>query len=334
MIETGTEKMPAKPISADGSGDLEKYDLSVPAQVTSIDNGAVTQETSTHTIGDDDEAMKAMAAYGGQPIHIDEATNRRLLRTIDWHLMPIMCAVYCMNYLDKTTLSYASIMGLKEDLHLQGDDYQWLSSLFYFGYLGWEWPTSRLLQYFPLGKYSATNIIIWGTVLSCFAATSNFSGGVAIRYLLGTFEAAVTPGFALITSQWYTKQEQGLRTAIWFSCNGLAQIFGGLIAYGIAKGTSEHGSSIEPWKIVFLLWGLTTVCLGAIFLFIIPDNQLNARWLSKEDRILAIERVRVNQQGIGNKHFKWYQVKEAITDPLVWAYFWYALLADIPNGKY
>jgi ACS family allantoate permease-like MFS transporter len=64
----------------------------------------------------------------------------------------------------------------------------------------------------------------------------------------------------------------------------------------------------------------------------VPDNQLNCRWLSKEDRILAIERIRVNGQGVGNKHFKWYQLREALTDPLSWAFFAYALISDIPNG--
>lgn len=33
----------------------------------------------------------------------------------------------------ETTLSYASVMGLKQDLDLEGDQYQWLGSLFYFG---------------------------------------------------------------------------------------------------------------------------------------------------------------------------------------------------------
>lgn len=61
---------------------------------------------------------------------------------------------------------------------------------------------------------------------------------------------------------------------------------------------------------------------------------MNCRWLSKEDRILAIERIRVNGQGVGNKHFKWYQLKEALLDPLSWAFFFYALIADIPNGEY
>jgi ACS family allantoate permease-like MFS transporter len=135
-----------------------------------------------------------------------------------------------------------------------------------------------------------------------------------------------------LTSQWYTKQEQNSRVNIWFSFNGWGQILGGLVAYGIAVGTAKHGSAIEPWKIVFLFTGLLTVALGVIFLWVVPDSQLNARWLKKEDRILAVARVKVNQQGIGNKHFKLYQVKEALLDPMTWAFFFYALIADIPNG--
>lgn len=89
---------------------------------------------------------------------------------------------------------------------------------------------------------------------------------------------------------------------------------------------------MAPWKIVFLLYGLLTIAVGIVFLFLMPDNQLNARWLSPNDRRLAIERVRINQQGIGNKHFKMYQIKEAMLDPVTWAFVFYALVADIPNG--
>lgn len=90
---------------------------------------------------------------------------------------------------------------------------------------------------------------------------------------------------------------------------------------------------MEPWKIVFLVTGLLTACIGIIFIWAVPDNQLNCRWLTKEERILALERIRINGQGVGNKHFKWYQMKEALLDPLSWAFFFYALIADIPNGK-
>lgn len=42
---------------------------------------------------------------------------------------------------------------------------------------------------------------MWGIVLCCFAGVKNFQGAVAVRFFLGVFEAAVTPGFALFTSQ-------------------------------------------------------------------------------------------------------------------------------------
>ena len=223
-------------------------------------------------------------------------------------------------------------MGLKEDIHLVGDNYQWLASLFYFGYLAWEWPTVRLLQRLPIAKYSGACIVLWGVILALFAVVHNFTGAAIIRFLLGAFEAAVTPGWALITSQWYKKSEQGARTGIWFSFNGLAQIFGGVVAWGITKSSQHHNLSIEPWKILFIFTGCFTVALGVAFLVLVPDNQLKAHWLSENDRILAVARVRENQQGIGNKHFKRYQFLEAFKDPLVWAFVFYSITSNIPNG--
>ena len=59
----------------------------------------VTLEKHAH---DEDEAMKAVDEMNGELVEVDEQTNKRLLRTIDYHLMPIMCMVYAMNFLDST----------------------------------------------------------------------------------------------------------------------------------------------------------------------------------------------------------------------------------------
>lgn len=254
-----------------------------------------------------------------------------------------------VNAKSETTLSYASVMGFKSDLKLEGDSYQWLGSIFYFGsrhiptksassltgfpgYLAWEYPSSRMLQRFPLAKYSSVNIILWGTTLACFASVRSYEGAAVLRFFLGAFEAAVTPGFALFTSQWYTKNEQGARTGIWFSFNGVAAIVGGVLAYGISRGSRQYGSAIEPWRILFLTTGLSTILTGFTFLYHMPDNQWNSRFLRFTDRKLAVERIRGNQQGIGNKMFKRYQVREALKDPMTWAFAFYACAGNIPNG--
>jgi ACS family allantoate permease-like MFS transporter len=82
-----------KAIGASSSVDVET------AKVMAIDP---TLEKHAH---DADEAMKAFESMHGEAIELDEATNKRLLRTIDWHMMPIMCCIYGMNYLDSMFFS-------------------------------------------------------------------------------------------------------------------------------------------------------------------------------------------------------------------------------------
>ena len=104
------------------------------------------------------------------------------------------------------------------------------------------------------------------------------------------------------------------------------------MAYGIAKGNTHHQYSVTAWKVVFLVFGCITILFGGLVLVFVPDNQLNAWWLSENDRVLAVQRVRVNQQGIGNRKFKWHQFREAMVDPMTWAVAFFAVAANVPNG--
>lgn len=104
------------------------------------------------------------------------------------------------------------------------------------------------------------------------------------------------------------------------------------MAYGIAKGNLEHSYTIPGWKVVFLVFGCMTILCGCLVLIFVPDNQLNAWWLSPNDRVLAVQRVRVNQQGIGNRKFKWHQFREALIDPMTWAFAFYAAAVNVPNS--
>ena len=124
-----------------------------------------------------------------------------------------------------------------------------------------------------------------------------------------------------------------MRNGLWFSFTGTGIAFGSFVGYGIAVGTRIHGSAIQPWRVLFLSTGLSTIALAIWFWWVVPDNQLNARWLNEKDRVLAVERVRVNQQGIGNKYFKVHQLKEALTDPVTWALLLFSVILCIPIGK-
>lgn len=57
---------------------------------------------------------------------IDPAAEKRLLRKIDWMVIPFICITYLVTYIDKATIGYAAVFGLQKDLGLVGDQYSWL----------------------------------------------------------------------------------------------------------------------------------------------------------------------------------------------------------------
>ncbi len=274
---------------------------------------------------DKDEAMK----YFDDTVELDAETDRKLLRKIDLYVCPLLCILYCCQFMDKTTTSYASIMGLRTDLKMVGDQYSWTGSAFYLGYLFFEFPASMCLQRFPVVKTLGAFIIIWGVIL-CLHATPNYAGFVALRTLLGMFESAITPAFVLITAQWYKKEEQFLRTSIWFAFNGFGSIMGASIAYGLAIKADVY--SIEVWKILYIVVGLFTIALGIILVLHLPDVPSKAWFLTELERKQVIARIKSNQQGFGNTHFKMYQFIEAFKDPRTYLVFIEAIAANIPNG--
>lgn len=131
-------------------------------------------------------------------------------------------------------------------------------------------------------------------------------------------ESSITPAFVLISAYWWRKEEQGFRTGVWFCFNGFGQIFGACIAYGIAVGLRKNGTTtIAGWQIMFLTTGGLTVICGALFLLLIPESFSATRWLNQDEKELALQRVKGNQQGTENHRFKKYQMVEAVTDPMV-----------------
>lgn len=316
-IEKSDEKNDLEPIVS-----FTKEDIGSPNVLSTVISPSGREVKVT---GQVDEAMKYAINHGG--VTIDEATNKRLLRKIDLYLCPVMCFLYACQFMDKTTNSYASVMGLRQDLHMQGDMYSWAGTAFYLGYLFFEFPASALLQRFPVSKTVSVFIIIWGFLL-CMHAVPQYAGFIALRTLLGIFESAVTPAFVILTSQWYRKEEQFLRTSCWFACNGFGAIMGGAIAYGLATRTY----SIESWKILFIVTGLMTIVTGFIVMAHIPDTPAQAWFLTEEEKVLVVERIRDNNQGFGNKKFKWHQFREALTDITTWLFFFFAIANNIPNG--
>lgn len=149
------------------------------------------------------EAKDMAAQFLKQADHqviVTPEDNARVLRRIDWRILPLILFVYCLQSLDKTTLSYASVFGLIEDTNLVGDEFSWLGSVVYVSQLVFQPVIAWSLVKFPIGKFSATMVLCWGAVLCCMTASTNFAGLLATRLLLGAFEASVGKPLPIMSS--------------------------------------------------------------------------------------------------------------------------------------
>ncbi|KAJ4523287.1 hypothetical protein HRR78_000783 [Exophiala dermatitidis] len=259
---------------------------------------------------------------------LDLAESKRVLRKLDLRIVPILFLIYLMQYLDKNGINYASVYGLQKGTHLHGQDYSWLGSIFYFGYLWAQYPGGYLLQRLRIGKVIGATTIFWGIILITTPACSSFAGMAVNRFLLGSFEAIVNPGFILIMSIWYTSAEQPLRLESYYCTNGIATMFGGLIGYAV--GHIKTG--LPRWMYVFLIFGSISIALGIAAMIFLPDLPSTAKFLTDEEKLIAAKRVSANRQGIKNRHFKMYQVRQTLQDPKTWMLFVMAVGAQVPNA--
>lgn len=60
-----------------------------------------------------------------------------------------------------------------------------------------------------------------------------------------------------------------------------------------------------------------------------PDSPVNAAFLTPEERVMAIERVRADQGGIENKTIKKYQIVEALLDIRTWLIVFLTLVSTL-----
>ncbi|KAI5922343.1 allantoate permease [Camillea tinctor] len=263
-----------------------------------------------------------------QELDASEEEVKKVVRKIDVRVVPILFMIYLLQYLDKNSINFANAYGLQKGTNLHGQDYSWLGSIFYFGYLVAQLPATILMQRLPIGKFVSYTTIVWGIILMTTPACTSFAGIATNRFLLGFTEAAVNPGFVLIMSIWYTSSEQPLRLEAYYCTNGLATMFGGLIGYAVGHITT----GLARWMYVFLIFGALSLAQGIISLLLLPDVPATAQFLTPKERTIAIDRVARNKQGVKNQHFKKYQAIQCLKDPKTWILFVMAIGAQVPNS--
>ncbi|KAK9777305.1 hypothetical protein SCAR479_06034 [Seiridium cardinale] len=231
------------------------------------------------------DGLTATDRYGTALMEFNTKVEARLRLKIDFVVVPLVPLMFLFCFIDRANIGNARLAGVEKDLGMKANDFNAANSL------GWYLPVVTM-------AFGLTSIGI--------AYVHNFSELAGVRFLLGIFEAGVMPGITYyVLSRWYRRAELTFRISLWVpntdvAMAPLAGAFGGLLASGILNVRGFGGIPDGSWRLIFVIEGLITVSIDFVSLFLLTDRPETARWLSTDEKNLAVargksERVAVTQ---------------------------------------
>ena len=310
-----------------------KVDQKVNAHdVSNMDSSSAVKQLPAEATHDLDETEIFLREHNFTQRTLDELLSdgprqRRLVRKVDLLVLPLLAGTYVLQYIDKQAMSYAAVFDLFTSTSVTPTQYSWFASIFYFAYLVAEYPWVFLAQKTRMAKVVSGCVLSWGSVLMLTAACKDFPGLAACRFFLGFFEAPITTCFMMTVSMWYVRRDQPLRAGLFYCCNGVGSMLGGVFSYAIGQI-----DGFPVWRAVFIVCGGLTIIWGFVLLWFLPDSIITAKFFTLEEKAILIGRARLAHTGVLNKKIKWYQIREALMDPQVWLLTLFTLLNEVING--
>ncbi|KAJ1569632.1 hypothetical protein HK405_013090 [Cladochytrium tenue] len=253
----------------------------------------------------------------GTAFVVDPQEEARVMRKVDWAVLPVLCGFYYFQALDKGNLSFAKLGGVQTDTGTQGTLFNVAISMFFVGYALVVLPlTLGFLRIKP--RYLISFIgTAWGLCSLLMSLANNAAGLSVARFFLGVFEAGILPLSLVITATWYPRKEHAVKTTIWFACSSIGTVTAGLISYGVQ--TNLSGGFLHPWGYLLFIEGGATIIWGILALFITPDIPEKATFLTDDEKLIVVNRMEADRTQT-KVAFSKAQMWEAVTDPATWMF--------------
>lgn len=232
----------------------------------------------------------------------------KLIRKVDFHVLPQLIVLYLLAYIDRTNVGNAKLFGVLKDLGISGTQWNVALSVFYASY-SFTGPFANIALKRVGPKIWLPCLLLGCSLVTfCTSLQRKYAGWVAFRVLLGFVEAGIFPGCSFVMSNWYAPKEVHTRMALFFSAASASGAFSGLLAYVIGQLDGTWG--YRGWRFIYGIEGFVTIFLAIGAFFVILDNPAKSgKWLAEDEKRFLVLRHRFiagEGQGIPEKEaFSW-----------------------------
>ncbi|KAG1679622.1 hypothetical protein FOA52_006139 [Chlamydomonas sp. UWO 241] len=216
------------------------------------------------------------------------------IRKVYTHILPLVCLVGALCYIDRTNLAFASLTMTRE-LQFSPTVYGTGSGLFFLGYSLSMIPSQLIGLRVGVSRWLGILVAVWGLVASCFALVRTAGQFYALRFLLGVAEAGAFPAiwyylYLMLPKNALTLPYSAMETSV-----QAATVMSAPLAFLLLLLDSHLG--LSGWQWMFVLEGVTTLCLGTLTGIVLPRGVLHARFLSEAQKGAIQQQQQQQQQG-------------------------------------
>ncbi|WWC72333.1 uncharacterized protein I206_106295 [Kwoniella pini CBS 10737] len=175
--------------------------------------------------------------------------ERRLLFKADLIILTAGCLGTFIKWMDRANLNSAFVSGMKEDLHLYGNELNYAQTVYSVACLIAVMPIQMLLTRVQ-PRYLIPSIeLAWTIVTFSHSKMKSATQMYVLRALLGIFETGHFSAVVYLAGGWYTKNELGRRLSIINMATSAGPMFGSFLQAAVYKGLNgRNGLAGWEWK--------------------------------------------------------------------------------------
>ncbi|OPY88232.1 MAG: putative tartrate transporter [Smithella sp. PtaU1.Bin162] len=247
--------------------------------------------------------------------------EERTVKKVFWRLMPFLCLLYIIAFLDRVNVSYAAL-SMNKDLGFSNAVYGFGAGIFFIGYFVMEIPGNLIMARVGARIWIARILISWGIIAGLTALVSTPHQFYLVRFFLGVAEASFFPGIIYYLGTWCRAQDQAKAVAVFMMSLPLCNVLGAPVSTYLL---GIDWLSIAGWKWLFILEAIPAVILGIMTPFYLTNHPSDAKWLTDAERnwlidVLALEAGKKVEK---KKYTLWQAFTDADVIKLAGVYFFW-----------
>jgi ACS family tartrate transporter-like MFS transporter len=246
------------------------------------------------------------------------------VRKAAWRLLPFLCFVYFVAYLDRVNVGFAALT-MNADLGLTATQFGLGSGVFFFtSYFLFEVPSNVALKRFGARIWIARIMVTWGLISVAMAFITGPKSFYALRFLLGVAEAGFFPGMVFYLTLWFPNSVRAAILGVFIIANPVSTVIGAPLSTALLE-TSLFG--LTGWQTMYIVEGVPALLLGFVTLFVLCDSPAQAKWLNDHER--AVLARAVARDDASSTHKSW---RDGLLSGSVWRFA--LLYAALMMGVY